>query len=238
MSQMDLDNFRESVRDNIGLDSMTASTIDRTLTDRWVNDGLEEIVMRARLNQDIGTIALSNGTWEYAFTPDFGSGAETPLDVLNIRTQGTGTARLVERVDVDELLNMRTATPSTNSPVTHYATMGYDRLLVYPTPSQAETLDVLAVKAPTAMSADGATPDEIPSNFHYVLENYVLWKAASFDDDSTSGFGQQYQLEFERGLRRLSTAISRRGDRRLGKARVGNRYKAIRHPNNDVYPAY
>lgn len=233
MASMDLDNFRESARDNLGLDSVTASSIDQSFVDRWVNEGVEEILRRTRCDQDLGTLTMTSGQFEAALTPDTGSGAVTPLDVLHITSRGTGTNRLLEAIGLDEILKLRTTTPNESSPIRFYSTMGYDRIIVYPTPSTNEILDVLLVPPATALTAGSDVPSQVPVQFHATIENYVLWKGAIYDDDSTSGFGQQFQIEFERGIMRLRRSIVTRAARGLSDAVVGNRWKTrVPHDNS------
>ena len=96
-----------------------------------------------------------------------------------------------------------------------------DRIHFYPTPTTAEVVDLLYVPTPKTLSDGAAVPDEIPPQFHWMPEQYMLWKAAQYDNHQASGRGQQYQVEWERGLLRLKKYVSRRGGRKLPAAQVG-----------------
>lgn len=387
MPQMTLDDYRTSAQDTLGLDAQTASSADQTMVDRWVNEGVEEVVSRTMCQQRTSTLTLTSGTSEYAlafngvqtdtfedgqvsgwtvggtntftasqattrrgrysgvityvdtavplverlyipiipqqaievvayvwvtsnydgtnpeFRLNFGNSTvdtdipitagvlntwqkitvskdanfETdasktddsslmdlqfiesgtppaagniyideitypiaeppPLQILHVKTQGTGSSRLLTRLSLTELLDKQTSTPATNSPVTHYAVSGWDRIHFYPTPDSAEVIDVAYVPTPKTLSNSAATPDEIPPQFHKMVEGYMLWKGASYDDDSTSGFGQQYQLQFERDLQAFRKYLAKRGGTRLSRAVVGNRSRSIRS-SPDIYPPY
>lgn len=115
---------------------------------------------------------------------------------------GSGTYSSPEPVGVDELLRLRAAGVSAGAwPASYYAVQG-NLLMVYPTPSAADTITIYCTPRPTAMSAgthdpSSATYGGIPSEFHPAIERYALWKLGSADDDQSSAQGERYRIEYE-----------------------------------------
>lgn len=224
-----LSDYRKRVEIELGLDASDAGE-DQTEIDRFVNDGQEELLKRTKCQQRTSTMSLSSGVDEYTFD------TATFLELLHVKTQGTGDSRNLIQVSMDEMLEIRTASAATGGPVQNYSFAGFDRFHVWPTPSSDEVLDVLYVPRASAMSASDDNPDSIPVDWHPLIEEYVLMRAARMDDDSTSGFGQSYEIQWERGIVRMKKAIRLIGGRTLTRAVVGNRNRAGIPQTNDIYP--
>lgn len=108
------------------------------------------------------------------------------------------TNYLVRRSTTTDLMNRRLFAIS-SSTVQRYAVNGANMLMVYPTPTQADSLTVYYVPRPSVLSVAGddpATKAGIPSEFHYGLELYMQWKAGDAFDDASSNQGETYRREY------------------------------------------
>ena len=114
-------------------------------------------------------------------------------------TSGGGNFR-VRRLDTTALINLRLFQVN-SAPIQMYAFNGANMLMVYPTPLAADTLTVYYVPRPTALANSTDDPSTstlggIPSEFHYGLELYMMWKAADFVDDESSSSGESYRRQY------------------------------------------
>jgi len=168
----------------------------------------------------------------------------TPLAILEVWTESAdGLTVPFERTTSEHIFKLRAGLTTNNgSPLRYYAVEGADLFLVWPTPTAADTIKVLYVPRPTALSATGDSPSYIPSEFHKALEFYALWQAADYDDDGSSQVGEVYRVQYEgvdgRGgiLRRIRSASRWKGGRSLSPARVGRRWPVRpRDPSTDTY---
>lgn len=176
-----------------------------------------------------------------------------PTGILSVRAfqwaNAGGSSGVPERVSVDEILRLRSWADGSSStlPATYYAVAGTNLLMVYPTPSSADTITVYYVPRPTAMSSashdpSNATYGGVPAEFHPAVEKYALWHLASMDDDQTSGQGERYRIEYEgdngRGglIARMRGQILRHGGR-PGRAQFAPSRRRL-GGRNDVYPSW
>jgi hypothetical protein len=130
----------------------------------------------------------------------------------------TSNTLIPERVSVEELLWRRAYPVDTSFPASAYAFAG-NTLMVYPTPSAADTITVYYVPRPTTLSTGSDSPDEIPAEHHIAVEMYALWRLASMNDDQSSGQGERYRLLYEGQdgdtgmLARIRRDVNRKGGR-------------------------
>lgn len=156
----------------------------------WANDAVIDMLLRTHCYVATTTISLSVGVGDYTLS-------NTILAIEDIYlTSGAANFR-VRRLASTDLINLRLFSV-TSAPIQMYALSGANLLLVYPTPLQADTLNVYYVPRPTALSAGTDDPSDtthggIPSEFHYGLELYMMWKAADAFDDSSSSNGETYR---------------------------------------------
>lgn len=189
-----------AVSNRVGnLDSAVAADQSRMTT--WANEAVVQVLRRTRCRVVSATVSLAASVSDYTLDT-------TILAVTSAYTTSSGTSRQVELVTVDELLGLRSQNASSSSPVTHMALAGADLLLVYPTPSAADTLTVYYVPRPTAMSASGNDPSNatyggIPVEWHKAIELYMCAEAADDDDDQSSAQGQRYRDSYEQWIRRI-----------------------------------
>lgn len=119
------------------------------------------------------------------------------LAIEDIYLASSGSNFRLRRMSSTDLINLRLFSSAT-SPAQRYALSGANLLMLYPTPLQADTLTTYYVPRPTALSATTDDPSSltlggIPSEFHYGLELYMMWKAAEMFDDESSSNGETYR---------------------------------------------
>ena len=119
------------------------------------------------------------------------------LAIDDIYMTSSGANFRVRRQSTTDLINLRLF-QTTTSPVQMYALNGVDMIMVFPTPIQADTLTIYYVPKPTALAATTDDPSTstlggIPTEYHYGLELYMMWKAGDAFDDESSQSGESYR---------------------------------------------
>lgn len=224
------------VQQKLGLDSTAASTEETQLI-AWINEGVVDVLLRARVNVNCGDLTLTANTWKYTL----------PTSALAIQdisyTTADGTSGQLIRVTPDDILRYRAVTPATGARVKYYALNGHDLLMLYPTPSSADTISIFYVPRPTALSSTSSTAHDpssetyggIPTEYHKAIELYALAQAAEYTDHQPSQFGARYKAEYEAKLVEIKRAMRHKGGRSLGPAIVGKRRPLV--GDNSTYPA-
>lgn len=223
--------LRLSVAKELGLDNTVAG--DQPLIDEKLNQGVLEILLRTHCNVDATTISLSANTWQYQL-------ATSILAIIDVARDDEPA----ERVDYAQIRNLRRAGGDTASDSirTRYATLGSNLLLVWPTPSASQTLDIFYVPRPTALAAGADDPSaaangRIPTEFHKLIELWAEAEMASYDDDGGSQHGDRYRFQFNEGIKEMRRRIQQKGGLRLSRARVNPQRRGRRPSDNsaDVY---
>jgi len=212
--------FRTEVTAILGLDNTVAG--DQTLVDSWLNEGVESVVLRTRCKVLPATITLTAGTSNYTLPTAI-------LAILDIYVTSGSSDYGLERASPSEIL-LRRRNSTNDSPPRLYAIDGANMLMVYPTPSAADTLHVTYTPRPATLASGSDTPSEIPSEWHKLVTFYALSRAADFDDDASSQMGERYRGLFEQGLAEMRRTLTVKGGRRLAPARV--------NPRKSRYPAH
>lgn len=219
---MNLSTLRDRVARTIGLENTTSG--EQGLIDGWLNEGYEDILMKTRCNVDSASMATTDGVEDYNLDTDI-------LEIIDIFFTGSdGAITPLERVSPYEILQYRRAQHS-SSPSRFYALAGADLLMLYPTPGANAAVTIYYTPRPSALSATGQEPSDIPSQWHKLVEMYANWRAADFDDDTTSQQGDRYRALYELGIREFRQDLRRRGGTRLGPAKVGRRTQ--RYPSRN-----
>jgi hypothetical protein len=224
-----LSTLRAAVAGKLGL-TTTASGNEETLTDRWLNEGVVDVLLKTRCNVNVGTVSVTAGTSDYTL-------GTAILEVMDMTYQSVSqsTSSSLERTTPAEILRLRQA-GALSSPAQMYALNGNDLLMLWPTPSSADTITLYYVPRPTAMSATGNDPSSetyggIPSEYHKAIEYYALWQGADYDDDASSKVGADYRRLYLELIAEFKRAARKKGGRSLGKAVVGRRPR-LPHDNS------
>jgi hypothetical protein len=209
-----LDDYRNEIAFKMNYSTSDADELERV--DAWVNRGYEDILLRTQCKVCHGTMTTTEGEWRYALPTN-------TLDILEIWLESDdGSTTPFEKTDSRHLIRMRAGLETEiGSPPRYFATDGSNMFMLWPTPSSTDTINVLYVPRPTALSATADTPTDIPNEFHEGILWYALWQAADADDDSSSQMGEYYRSLYEGRdgmggyLDRIRKHNRRRGGRRL-----------------------
>jgi hypothetical protein len=213
-----LADFRTEVTSVLGLASS-----EQDLVDDWLNEGVADIVLRTRSKVIPATMALTAGVNDYTLSSSI-------LALIDIYVTSGTTGYPLTRVSPAELFDYRRRETDATTPTRLYATAGSDLLMVYPTPSAADTISLLYVPYPTTLSSSSDTPSEIPPEWHKLVVFYALSRAADYDDDASSQMGESYLQRYERGIVEMRRQINRGGSYRLAPARLRRRIQVSSDP--------
>jgi len=219
------------VASELGLDN-TAAGADQLLIDQWLNQAVRDVLLRTHCYVTSTTQALVAGTTDYQLPA-------TTLAIIDIN--GPTTGNRFEYMTPEDIFELRRRNIGLTGATRAYAVLGSNLLMMYPTPSAAETLTVYIVPKPTEMTTGANDPATstyglIPTEFHRALELYAFAKGASFDDDESSKMGQSYEQQYEQFLARIiRPAVNRKGGSKMPRARIGGRSTLLR-TRNDIYP--
>ena len=159
----------------------------------WANDAVIDMLKRTHCYVQSATLAMTAGTGDYNLDAGI-------LAIEDIYLTSQGSNYRIRRKPTTELLDLRIYNVN-SSPALYYAVGGSNLLMVYPVPIAADTLTIYYVPRPTALANASDDPSTtslggIPSEFHYGLELYMMWKAADFVDDESSQSGESYRRHY------------------------------------------
>lgn len=206
---------------------------EQELIDEWINQGVKEILLRTHVNIECADLDTVADVWKYTM----------PSGILAIRGVWRDGARApLTRISEFEILELRSADTAGSDPdLTRYATLGSNLLLIWPTPTEAYSLDIFYVPKPTALASGVDDPSSenlgrIPTEFHKAIEYYALAQAGDYDDDKSSQNGDMYSAKFEQYLQSVMIpAIKKKGGTNMPRARIRNGRRMSRA--NDRYPS-
>lgn len=172
--------------------------------------------MRTRSKVQSATATLTSGTGDYTLDTDI-------IEVIDVYVTASGSSYKLQRVDLDQILNMWLGSSASVSPVQYFATAGGNMLSVYPTPSSSsDKLMFYFVARPTALSVSSDAPSDVPAEWHPAIEFYTLSRAADYDDDQSSAQGERYRQRYEQELTKIRRQLALKGHHRLPRATVGS----------------
>jgi hypothetical protein len=211
---MNLDEYRDEIAFKMNYSVTDAEELSRM--DAWVNRGYTDILLRTQCKVCHGTMTTTAGEWRYALPTN-------TLDIVEIWLEDDdGETIGFEKTDARHLIRMRAGLEvDESSPPRYFAVDGSNMFMLWPTPSDTDTINVLYVPRPTALSATSDEPTDIPNEFHEGVLWYALWQAADADDDASSQMGEYYRTIYEGRdgmggyLDRMRKHNRRRGGRRL-----------------------
>jgi hypothetical protein len=228
---LNLAQFRSRVQNVVGLNSST----EVSLIDGWVNDAVVDFLTKTKAHKRLMEVACTADEMEYLLDTDM-----LAIEKLYfVPADSSRQTRLLEPADSADLLMASFQNASTEDNGTRfYALEGAHLLLLYPAPSSsADKLRGIYVPRPGTMSATGASPSSsayggIPAEFHPTLEAYAKWKAAEYDDDSSSGEGRAFKEEYDQGVALAKLTMNKKAGMRLAGATWGKRSKRVGWPHD------
>lgn len=212
--------MRSRIAGIIGLDTSNAGT-EQDLVDGWFNEAVLQFLLETHIYVKAGAADFTANQWEYDVDDDI-----LDWDDMWIVPDSDGQTIIPERTTASEIIRMRAVAGGTQQQAPVYiATRGWNTILVYPTPTSSDALHFMYVPRPSTMAATADAPSQtafggIPDQFDPTLEAYVKWKAADYDDDTSSQVGLMYQAEWEKGL----SAAKRSMNTRLGPQLPGTKW--------------
>ena len=234
MASTTLAQYRTRIDAKTSLSNTTAA--DQQMIDDLVNMAYEEIVLKTNCKVGSTTISLSASTGDYTIPTGF-------LNILELYTTSTGQAYSMQRTTAEDIIRRRIGvSPGLNSsPSRYYATQGNDLLMVWPTPSAADSLSVYYVARPTALSASADVPSDIPAEFHQLIEYRACAEASDYAEAlvmrqrvvPTIDPSRWWAL-YEKGIRELRGSVARSGGRRLAPVRINRRLTVPLLPSTDL----
>lgn len=216
-----------TIRDRVAAKIGMSSAEELAFLEGWVDEAVEQYLVETKALVREGIMTLTSGVSDYTL----------PTGILSFSSvwvvPAVGDTVELEQVGSSEMLRKRRYTYTGDNPNV-YQLLGMDLLRLYPTPSTGSTLHVLYVPEPgsvavgTDLSAVG-----VPLADHPTIEEYVSWKAADWDDDTSSKVGQAYMQGWDMGLRRARIRRNRL-DNGWGPARPGRRRYIPTRPGVDM----
>lgn len=188
--------LRSDVAGVLGLDYDAASPTagDGPRLTAWANDAVIDMLRRTHVYVTSAITSLTAGQGDYTLDANI-------LAIEDIYTTSSGSNFRLSRKSSTDLINLRLYSVTT-SPTQLYALSGANLLMLYPAPLTADSLTIYYVPRPTALVNTTDDPSTaswggIPSEFHYGLELYMMWKAGQAFDDENSQNGEVYRLQYE-----------------------------------------
>lgn len=214
---MNLGEIRAEVMSIIGM----SGTDEEERVNAWVNEGTTQVVARTGCEVKSAEVDLDVDEGDYESDPDI----IATLEVYNLTDSCT-----LERINVSELLERRVR--GSTGYIRYYASKA-DTFFFHPTPSQATQLKVYYVPQPRVLTDDEDEPEEVPVEWHYLITFWAAWRAADWDDDSSSQQGERYRSLFDGGIREMKRAMSHKAGHRLAprKVNVRSRYRVSGDPS-------
>lgn len=217
--------MRDRVASKIGM----SGSAELTLLEGWVDEAVEQYLVETKAIVREGVMTMTNAVVDYVI-PIANILALSKIWVV----PSTGQYTELEQISSSDMLRKRQYTYTGDHPRA-YELLGMDLIRVYPTPDGTETMHILYVPTPPALAnTDDLTLAGVVLPDHPICEEYVSWKAADWDDDTSSKIGESYQKNWEVGVRK---AKKRRNllDNGWGPARPGGRRRWIPpKPGTDV----
>ncbi len=153
-----------------------------------INNGMDYITLQTDFRDFFDTEAISAvpGTNEYTLPSDF----QRLYDVITVADNGE-----IIPLYQDSLIEFETRPPANEDP-THYIIKG-NKLLLWPTPSNAQTVSLRYYRTPASISSNGETP-ELPARYHRLLVSYCLWHCYERENDFNAA--QYHKGRFDEDL--------------------------------------
>lgn len=211
--------LRSRISGAIGL-SNTDGSAEQALIDGWLDEAVEQFLLDTKCTVDTANLGLTAGEGDYTL----------PATVLAIKNiwiiTADGTRVNLEPAPTGEILERRRFQTNGLFP-TVFSLEGYDFLRIEPAAgSDSDTLYFDYIPAPADWSGATDTPSFVPSWGHPAIEEYAKWKAADWDDDTSSQIGERYQKGYDDMVKRAKMRINKMSGK-WGPARPGGRSRML-----------
>lgn len=220
---MDLGDFRTRVSGEIGL-SNTAGGSEQALMDGWANDSVVQFLRQTKCYVKPFDMLLTADEDTY----DLPSGILSFKELYIVASDGT-ISPMLEPMSTDEIIYRRRFPTSSGYQPIGYSAEGWNLLLLSSNAvSSSDELHGLYVPRPTKMTDATHDPANttyggVPEEFHETLVAFQLWKAATWDDDTSSQIGLAYKADWLEGIKDAKISLNKRAGIRWAPARPGGR---------------
>lgn len=179
-STRSLSTLRDIVQKNLGSDSVFYTDTD---VNRELNRALNQCSEKTLAYVTTATCTTVSGTYEYSFTADF---LLTSGDVIELQELTWNNTRLkkINNKQMSGFFGIG-STPATQTGTPYcYTIMEMNKIWLYPTPSEAQTLKIWYSTYAPALSADGDV-----SPFPRASDDYLIARATAelYNRDRESG---------------------------------------------------
>lgn len=197
---MNVAEYRRRVAGRLGVKiPADSSDIDQNFLS-YLNEAYVQVLVETRCAARSADLTTTVDKAEY----------ELPAEVLALYDIG-GTENTIYPVATTDMLRSQQSPVATDLwGLTTYTLVGANLLILHPTPAATGTLTFWYTPAPGTLALADDVPVLVPFEHHNVLESYVLWKMADYDDDATSAQGRGYQQDYEQGLMKMRHAIRKK----------------------------
>lgn len=220
---MNVAEFALRVTHAVGIDAATANSAtsqEYALFLSWLNEGVVEFLRKTKVYKRTASLSMTADEEDYAIDSDILAFE----DVTYTPSEGVGVS--LTQIDTWQIRDMRLPSATISTDPAYYSYEG-QTIMLYPTPrSSSDTLHMLYVPRPTALSTTAHNPSGgdyggVPAEYHHVIESYVKWKAGEHANDKSSGNGQAWKQEFESGVVDARVAEQRKAGMRIGSVNLG-----------------
>lgn len=201
---------------------------------RLVNDAYLFVVEKSRLNTKTVVLNLTLGQGDYSLADDFGLTDVVAPRTLAYTMQGDSSALLLQPVSFDTLANYRAAVQSVSGTGQAYAFWGIDNLSIWPSPDTADTLALTYDYRPDPLALDEDTPDAIPLEYHYVIEDCAIARSARYKP-ALKDLATEANARYQQGLMELLRHRNKRQGAMPRAAVIGQRRHILRRGNSVSY---
>jgi hypothetical protein len=190
---MNLGTFRLRIQATTGLAAASAGHYEQSLVDGWVNEGVEQFLLRTKAVKKTAALALTPGQGDYTIDPG----------ILALEDLSIGE-RMLQSADTGDIRRWRLNGSGGDGEVNRYAYES-QTLMLYPTPAAPGQLHIVYVQKPTPMTDAAHDPavtpyGNVPSEYHPIIEAYAKWKGGEYSNDAPTQNGAAFKNEFEQGI--------------------------------------
>lgn len=229
---MNVADFALRVTHSIGIDAATANSAtseEWTLFLSLLNEAYVQFLRKTKVYKQTAQLAVTADIGDYSIDTDV-----LAFEDLTYSPNG-GTDRSVQAIDSAEIRDMRLVADSGTGDPQYFAFEG-QLIMLYPTPrSSSDTMHMVYVPRPAALSTTAHSPSTIPAEYHPVLESYVKWKLSEISNDKASGNGAAFMQQWQEGIIDCRVSEMRKAGMRIGAVNIGRRnWRSRTSPGIDV----
>ena len=192
---------------------------DDTEAGACVNDALTDIVVTSQLKVTVSNESLTSGQSVYDISADFAITDFGALQYLEYLALGATYSYILEPIAGDELLALNATNPI--GATRQYAFLGLDTLRLWPVPqTTGDILKVYYAQTPTELTTAGQVPDDIPSQWHWLI---TIGAAARLADavGEDQNLSNALDAKFQNGMVAFQKFLTRRSGRTARRIQVG-----------------